>query len=54
MNALIQMGFVYWRLQHGGCRHFCKAHKSLVRDMEFKLLLILRHWLIWEQTQGWR
>lgn len=46
MNALIRVGFVVWKLQHGGCRHFVHAKKSVVREMEFKVLLALREQMI--------
>lgn len=46
MNTLIRVGFVCWKLQHGGCRHFVHAKKSVVREFEFKLLIGLREQII--------
>lgn len=46
MKAIIAFGFILWRRNHGGCRHFVNARKSYLRTCEFYVALGIRRVLI--------
>lgn len=50
MKTLLHFGFLIWSLQHGGCKHFVHAHKTLLRVWKYQGVMVLRNALInWER-----
>lgn len=50
-KILLQFGFILWRLQHGGCKHFVTARKTTLRALKFQGVMILRNALISEELR---
>ncbi len=46
MKTLIGFGFILWRRNHGGCRHFVNARFSYLKRVEFYMALGIRRVLI--------
>ena len=46
MKAIVAFGFILWRRNHCGCRHFVTARKSYLRTCEFYVALGIRRVLM--------